>query len=83
MKRVFLVVLDSFGIGELPDAAEYNDLGTNTLRSVSTSRYFDMPNMQKLGFFNIDGVEVGEKTNHIKAVIARMKEASKGKDTTI
>ena len=54
MKRVFLVVLDSFGIGELPDAAEYNDLGTNTLRSVSTSRYFDMPNMQKLGFFNID-----------------------------
>lgn len=83
MKRVFLVVLDSFGIGELPDAAEYKDAGTNTLRSVSTSQYFSMPNMQKLGFFNIDGVEVGEKTDKIKAVIARMKEASKGKDTTI
>ena len=39
--------------------------------------------MQKLGFFNIDGVEVGEKTENIKAVIARMQEASKGKDTTI
>ena len=83
MKRVFLVVLDSFGIGELPDAAEYNDTTTNTLRSVSTSAFFAMPNMQKLGFFNIDGVEVGEKTERIKAVIARMQEASKGKDTTI
>lgn len=83
MKRVFLVVLDSFGIGELPDAAEYNDVGTNTLRSVSGSPYFAMPNMQKLGFFNIDGVEVGEKTDDIKALIARIKEASKGKDTTI
>lgn len=83
MKRVFLVVLDSFGIGELPDAADYNDATTNTLRSVSTSPYFSMPNMQKLGLFNIDGVQVGEKTDKIEAVIARMKEASKGKDTTI
>ena len=83
MKRVFLIVLDSVGIGELPDAADYGDKGTNTLKAAASSKHFHMPNMSKLGFFNIDGVEVGEKTNAPLASIARMKEASKGKDTTI
>lgn len=83
MKRVFLIVLDSFGIGEMPDAADYGDIGTSTIASVSKSTYFNLPNLRDLGLFNIDGVEVGEKTNEPKAVIARMKEASKGKDTTI
>lgn len=83
MKRVFLVVLDSFGIGEMPDADQYKDAGTNTLRSVANSPYFSMPNMQKLGFFNIDGIEVAEKTEAPKATVARMTESSKGKDTTI
>ena len=53
MKRVFLIVLDSFGIGEMPDAAAYGDQGTSTIRSCATSPYFHMPNMQKLGLFNI------------------------------
>ncbi len=83
MKRVFLVVLDSFGIGEMPDADQYKDAGTNTLRSVANSPYFSMPNMQKLGFFNIDGIEVVEKAEAPKATVARMTENSKGKDTTI
>jgi len=83
MKRVFLIVLDSFGIGEMPDAADYGDTGTSTIASVSKSTYFNLPNLRDLGLFNIDGVEVGEKINEPKAVIARMKEASKGKDTTI
>ncbi len=83
MKRVFLIVLDSFGIGELPDAAEYGDAGTCTIGSVATSPEFKVPNMQSLGLFNIDGVNVGEKVLSPKASIARMKEASKGKDTTI
>ena len=83
MKRVFLIVLDSFGIGEMEDAAAYGDKGTNTLRSVSSSTYFHMPNMGKMGFFNIDGVSCGEKEEHPTARVARMKEASKGKDTTI
>lgn len=83
MKRVFLIVLDSFGIGELADAAEYGDKGTNTLGSVAKSPYFSMPNMGRLGLFNIDGVETGEKEHHPTGVVARMKEASKGKDTTI
>ncbi|MBO5092785.1 MAG: phosphopentomutase, partial [Lachnospiraceae bacterium] len=83
MKRVFLIVLDSFGIGEMEDAAEYGDKGTNTIASVSSSSYFHMPNMKKMGLFNIDGVTCGEKEREITARIARMKEASKGKDTTI
>lgn len=83
MKRVFLIVLDSFGIGEMEDAADYGDKGTNTLRSVSSSSYFHMPNMGEMGLFNLDGVTCGQKVERPKARIARMKEASRGKDTTI
>ena len=82
MKRVFFVVLDSFGIGEEPDADLFGDVGTNTLRSVSKSPYFHFENMKKLGFFNIDGVEVGEKEAAPQGAFARMREASLGKDTT-
>lgn len=83
MKRVFLIVLDSVGIGEMPDAAEYGDKGTNTLYSASKSPYFSMPNMKKMGLFNIDGVSWAGSVAQPTASIARMKEASKGKDTTI
>lgn len=83
MKRVFLIVLDSFGIGEAEDAPAYGDIGVNTLRSVSSSKYFHMPNMGELGLFHIDGVTVGEKKEKHSALIARMRERSKGKDTTI
>lgn len=83
MKRIFLIVLDSVGIGAMEDAGEYGDLGTNTLASAASSSFFSMPNMKKLGLFNIDGVTVGTKEREPKARFARMKEASKGKDTTI
>ena len=83
MKRVFLIVLDSVGIGEMPDAADYGDAGSNTLLAASKSPYFSMPNMRKLGFFNIDGVDIGEKEKNPTGSFARMEELSKGKDTTI
>lgn len=85
MKRVFLIVLDSFGIGEMPDAVGYGDRGTNTLASVAASPFFHIPNMEKMGLLQIDGVEIKkeEKGKDHTAVIARMKEKSKGKDTTI
>ena len=83
MKRVFLIVLDSVGIGEMPDAAAYGDAGSNTILAASKSPYFSMPNMRKLGFFNIDGVNIGEKEAHPEGAVARMTEVSKGKDTTI
>lgn len=85
MKRVFLIVLDSFGIGEMADADAYGDRGTNTIGSVSASKYFHVPNLKKLGLFNIEGVkcEKQEKVEAPLAAVARMREASKGKDTTI
>lgn len=83
MKRVFLIVLDSFGIGEMPDAHEFGDFDVNTLRSVSRSEKFHVPNLKALGLFDIDGVTVGEKQGDFLARIARMQEASAGKDTTI
>lgn len=83
MKRVFLIVLDSFGIGEMEDAAAYGDRGTNTLRSVASSDAFHMPNMGAMGLFNIDGVDCLTGVLKPTARIARMKEASQGKDTTI
>ena len=82
MKRLFLIVLDSVGIGEAPDAAEYGDQGSNTIRSVSKSSKFHMPNMQSLGMFNIDGVDCIEGVDKPLGAYARLTEASKGKDTT-
>lgn len=85
MKRVFLIVLDSFGIGEMADASDYGDKGTNTIGSVSSSEYFHVPNLKNLGIFNIEGVncEKKEPVETPLAAVARMREASKGKDTTI
>lgn len=83
MKRVFLIVLDSFGIGEMPDAIDFQDEGSNTIKAASTSEFFSMPNMQRLGLFNIDGVDCREGVGEPKATYARMTEVSKGKDTTI
>ena len=82
-KRIFLIVLDSVGIGAEPDAAEYGDEGTNTLKSAATSQYFHMPNMESLGLFNIEGIDWHPSVPSPRAAVARMREASKGKDTTI
>lgn len=76
-------MLDSFGIGEEPDAPSFGDWDVNTLRSVAGSPFFRVPNLQRLGLFNIDGVTVGEKVDAPKAAIARLRERSMGKDTTI
>ena len=83
MKRIFLFVLDSVGIGAEPDAPEYGDAGTNTLKSAASSPCFHMPNMEKLGLFNIEGIDWHSGTDAPLATVARMQEASKGKDTTI
>lgn len=83
MKRVFLIVLDSFGIGQMPDAAEYGDYGVNTLKAAASSPFFSVPNLEKLGLFHIEGVAQGRTGNPPSASVARMTERSKGKDTTI
>ncbi len=83
MKRVFLIVLDSFGVGEAPDAAAFGDAGANTLRSVSRSPEFHLDNLAAMGFGLMDGVTVFPPPAHPTAAVARMRERSMGKDTTI
>ena len=81
-KRAFIIVLDSFGIGEMPDAAKWGDEGSNTLAAIRDNENFNCPNLEKLGLFNIESVG-GSKNENPIASYARMKEASAGKDTTI
>ena len=82
IKRVFLTVLDSFGIGAEPDAAEFGDGDCNTLRSIAGAKEYDTPNLKKLGMFNIDGVGCGTPVAEPLGSFARLRELSRGKDTT-
>lgn len=88
-KRIFLIVLDSVGIGEAPDAADFGDVGSHTVYAASTDEHFYMPHMQQLGFFEIEGNRVDKRHKWAQKAITpsgavmRMQEASRGKDTTI
>lgn len=81
--RVFLIVLDSFGIGALPDAPAFGDGDVNTLRSCFETGILYLPNLSRLGLFSIDGVTVGKPDTAPAGAYCRMTEASDGKDTTI
>lgn len=81
--RVFLIVLDSFGVGNAPDAAAFGDEGSNTFKACFDSGKLNIPNMKKLGLFNIDGVDFGEREKEPLGAYARLIEESAGKDTTI
>ena len=83
IKRVFLIVLDSFGIGCAPDAADFGDGRCNTLASLTTSPELHAPNLTKLGLFNIDGIGCGTPADSPIGTFARLRELSRGKDTTI
>lgn len=83
MKRVFLIVLDSCGIGQMPDSPSFGDVGVNTLKSCATSACLQIPNMLKAGLGNIQGVDYLEKTETPTGAYGKLAEASMGKDTTI
>ena len=83
MKRVFLIVLDSFGIGAMPDSESFGDVGVNTLAACATSKELKIPNMIAAGLGNIDGVTCLPKTDAPIGAVARLCEKSMGKDTTI
>ena len=83
MKRIFLIVLDSFGIGAMPDSERFGDVGVNTLRSCATSDKLHIPNMIAAGLGSIDGVACLPKAAAPTGAFARLTEASMGKDTTI
>ena len=83
IRRIFLIVLDSFGIGQMPDGAKFGDVGVNTLRSCASSDKLHIPNMIAAGLGNIDGVDCLPKAAAPTGAFARLTEASMGKDTTI
>lgn len=83
MKRIFLFVLDSVGVGELPDADLFGDVGANTMKSISKSDKFYIPNLLSLGLSEIDGIDYLGKEASPKAAFGKCAERSMGKDTTI
>ena len=83
IKRVFLIVLDSLGIGEMPDANSFGDRGANTLKRISYSPEFKVDNLIRLGLGNIDGIDYLNRAESPLAAVGRMTEKSAGKDTTI
>ena len=82
-KRVFLIVLDSCGIGHMPDAAGFGDEGADTLRSIAKSEKFHLNSLLRLGLCNIDGIDYLGQTDAPLAAVGRLAELSRGKDTTV
>jgi len=83
MKRIFLIVLDSFGIGAMPDSEAFGDVNVNTLAACASCPELHIPNMVAAGLGNIDGVSCLPKADAPKGAFARLTEKSMGKDTTI
>jgi phosphopentomutase len=83
MKNFFVIVLDGVGIGELPDAARYNDQGSNTICNIAESvSGLELPNLESLGLGNIESIKGIKKVSHPKASFGKMTEVSSGKDST-
>ena len=80
--RVILLVIDSLGIGELPDAHEYGDVGSNTLGNLYKETNLSIPNLINLGMGNIPGVDILKNTVQPIGCFGKSREASPGKDTT-
>lgn len=83
MNRVFLIVLDSCGVGYLPDADRFGDVGADTMKSISASPKFIIPNLLEMGLGSIPGIDYLPRAENMKAAVCRALERSMGKDTTI
>lgn len=83
MKRAIVIVLDGFGCGEAPDAYEYQDQGSNTLEGIYNNTSLNIPNMKKMGLYNIDGVNIPEKEEYTSGSYGKLQEQSKGKNSPV
>ena len=83
INRVIIMVLDGFGVGEAPDAKKYGDEGSNTLAGIFNNTTLNIPNMQKIGIYNIDGVNVGEKVQKTIGAYGKNQEQADGKNSPV
>ena len=83
INRVIIMVLDGFGVGEAPDAKKYGDEGSNTLAGIFNNTTLNIPNMQKMGLYNIDGVNVGEKVQKTIGAYGKNQEQADGKNSPV
>lgn len=82
-KRTIIIVLDSFGVGELPDAKDYGDEGSNTFRGIYNEKHPNLPNMKKLGLYNIQDIGIEESSDYVEGSFCKLKELSKGKNSPV
>ena len=83
IKRAVVMVLDGFGIGESPDAKKYGDEGSNTLMGIQKNTSLNIPNMQKLGLYNITGLELLERDEEALGAYGKAQEKSVGKNSPV
>ena len=83
INRAVIIVLDSFGVGETPDANEYGDVGSNTLEGIYNNTKLDLPNMKKLGLYNIQGLNIPEKEENPTGIFGKAAEKTKGKNSPV
>lgn len=83
INRAIIIVLDGFGVGELPDADVYGDCGSNTLEGIYNNTSLNLPNMKKLGLYNIDGLKIAEKTENVKGAYGKLTEKACGKNSPV
>lgn len=83
INRAIIIVLDSFGVGEAPDAAEYGDVGSNTLEGIYYNTNLNIPNMKKLGLYNIQGLSIKEKEENPIGIYGKAAEKTKGKNSPV
>ena len=83
INRSIIIVLDSFGVGEAPDANEYGDIGSNTLAGIYNNTNLNIPNMKKLGLYNIQGINLDEKEENPIGIYGKAEEKTKGKNSPV
>lgn len=83
INRAIIIVIDGFGVGELPDANLYKDEGSNTLLGIYKQEHPNLPNMKSLGLYNIDGIEINDKVESTKGAYGKCTETCEGKNSPV
>lgn len=83
INRAIIIVLDSFGVGETPDAVEYGDCGSNTFSGIYNNTSLDIPNMKKLGLYNIQNIGINNKEENPIGIYGKAAEKTKGKNSPV